>query len=138
MLLYAWPGKPVPTNGKNEPNDRAILHAMSSLTATSKGAATREAILDRAYDIARFAGIDVVLSDDSRGFKATSTTGSDGVFRFARLGNGDYVATVGDAMRAVRVTAGTVQTLSFTVTGGANAKTLEQVVVTGPIGRANV
>src|SRR3546814_9476384 len=84
------------------------------------------------------AGIDVVLSDDSRGFKATSTTGSDGVFRFARLGNGDYVATVGDAMRAVRVTAGTVQTLSFTVTGGANAKTLEQVVVTGPIGRANV
>src|SRR3546814_2407705 len=34
-------------------------------------------------------------------------------------------------MRAVRVTAGTVQTLSFTVTGGANAKTLEQVVVTG-------
>src|SRR3546814_16479755 len=31
---------------------------MSSLTATSKGAATREAILDRAYDIARFAGID--------------------------------------------------------------------------------
>src|SRR3546814_15584821 len=61
----------------------------------------------------------------------SSTTGSDGVFRFARLGNGDYVATVGDAMRAVRVTAGTVQTLSFTVTGGANAKTLEQVVVTG-------
>src|SRR3546814_1985791 len=47
-----------PTNGKNEPNDRAILHAMSSLTATSKGAATREAILDRAYDIARFAGIE--------------------------------------------------------------------------------
>src|SRR3546814_19696780 len=46
------------------------------------------------------AGIDVVLSDDSRGFKATSTTGSDGVFRFARLGNGDYVATVGDAMRS--------------------------------------
>lgn len=31
---------------------------MSSLTATSKGAATREAILDRAYDIARFAGIE--------------------------------------------------------------------------------
>src|SRR3546814_2822550 len=51
-------GKPVPTNGKNEPNDRSILHAMSSLTATSKGAATREAILDRAYDIARFAGIE--------------------------------------------------------------------------------
>src|SRR3546814_18889520 len=31
---------------------------MSSLTATSKGAANREAILDRAYDIARFAGIE--------------------------------------------------------------------------------
>lgn len=76
------------------------------------------------------AGIDVVLSDDSRGFRATSTTGSDGVFRFARLGNGDYVATVGDATRAVRVSAGTVQTLAFTV-GAANAKTLEQVVVTG-------
>src|SRR3546814_6722816 len=58
MLLFAWPGEPVPTNGKNEPNDRAILHAMSSLTAPSKGAATREAILDRAYDIARFAGIE--------------------------------------------------------------------------------
>src|SRR3546814_9150176 len=58
ILLFAWPGEPVPTNGKNEPNDRAILHAMSSLTATSKGAATREAILDRAYDIARFAGIE--------------------------------------------------------------------------------
>src|SRR3546814_20485002 len=63
------------------------------------------------------AGIDVVLSDDSRGFKATSTTGSDGVFRFARLGNGDYVATVGDAMRAGRVTACPVQPLSFPVTG---------------------
>src|SRR3546814_11414243 len=58
ILLFAWPGEPVTTNGKNEPNDRAILHAMSSLTATSKGAATREAILDRAYDIARFAGLE--------------------------------------------------------------------------------
>src|SRR5690606_31009426 len=48
----------LPTNGERRPNDRAILHAMSSLTATSKGAATREAILDRAYDIARFAGIE--------------------------------------------------------------------------------
>ncbi|MDP1696806.1 MAG: TonB-dependent receptor [Xanthomonadaceae bacterium] len=76
------------------------------------------------------AGVDVVLSDDSRGFRATSTTGSDGVFRFARLANGDYVATLGDATRTVRVSAGTVQTLAFTV-GSANAKTLEQVVVTG-------
>src|SRR3546814_10931846 len=56
ILLFAWPGEPVPTTGKNEPNDRAILHAMSSLTATSKGAATRQAIPDRAYDIAHFAG----------------------------------------------------------------------------------
>jgi len=76
------------------------------------------------------AGVDVVLTDDSRGFRATSTTGSDGVFRFARLANGDYVATVGDATRNVRVSAGTVQTLTFTI-GSANAKTLEQVVVTG-------
>jgi len=77
------------------------------------------------------AGIDVVLSDDSRGFRATSTTGSDGVFRFARLANGNYIATVGDATRTVRVSAGTVQTLTFTLAGAANAKTLEQVVVTG-------
>ena len=31
---------------------------MQALTATSKGAATREAILDRAYEMARFAGIE--------------------------------------------------------------------------------
>lgn len=31
---------------------------MHALTATTKGAATREAILDRAYEIARFAGIE--------------------------------------------------------------------------------
>lgn len=31
---------------------------MNALTATSKGASTREAILDRAYEIARFAGIE--------------------------------------------------------------------------------
>ena len=31
---------------------------MSSLTATTKGAATREAIIDRAYEIARFSGIE--------------------------------------------------------------------------------
>ena len=31
---------------------------MNALTATSKGAATREAILERAYEIARFAGIE--------------------------------------------------------------------------------
>jgi AcrR family transcriptional regulator len=31
---------------------------MSSLTATSKGAATREAIIDRAYEIARFSGVE--------------------------------------------------------------------------------
>jgi AcrR family transcriptional regulator len=31
---------------------------MQALTATSKGVATREAILDRAYEIARFAGIE--------------------------------------------------------------------------------
>jgi len=77
------------------------------------------------------AGIDVVLTESSRGFRATSTTGSDGVFRFGRLANGDYMATVGDATRAVRVSAGTVQTLGFTITGDANAKTLEQVVVVG-------
>lgn len=33
---------------------------MSALTATSKGAATREAIIDRAYDIARSAGLEGV------------------------------------------------------------------------------
>jgi len=31
---------------------------MTSLTATSKGAATREAIIDRAYEIARFSGVE--------------------------------------------------------------------------------
>jgi AcrR family transcriptional regulator len=31
---------------------------MSSLTATTKGAATREAIIDRAYEIARFSGVE--------------------------------------------------------------------------------
>jgi AcrR family transcriptional regulator len=31
---------------------------MSSLTATSKGLATREAIIDRAYEIARFSGVE--------------------------------------------------------------------------------
>ena len=31
---------------------------MSSLTATPKGAATRDAIIDRAYEIARFAGLE--------------------------------------------------------------------------------
>lgn len=31
---------------------------MSTLTATSKGAATREAIIERAYEIARFAGVE--------------------------------------------------------------------------------
>ena len=31
---------------------------MSSLTATPKGAATRDAIVDRAYEIARFAGVE--------------------------------------------------------------------------------
>ncbi|HEV8694150.1 MAG TPA: TetR/AcrR family transcriptional regulator [Lysobacter sp.] len=31
---------------------------MSTLTATSKGAATREAIIDRAYEIARLAGVE--------------------------------------------------------------------------------
>ncbi|MDP2186673.1 MAG: carboxypeptidase regulatory-like domain-containing protein [Xanthomonadales bacterium] len=77
------------------------------------------------------AGVDVVLTDDSRGFRATSTTGSDGVFRFGRLANGDYKATVGDATRDVRVSAGTVQTLTFTVSGDSNATRLAQVVVTG-------
>jgi len=77
------------------------------------------------------AGIEVVLTETSRGFRAASTTGSDGVFRFGRLANGDYKATVGDATRDVRVSAGTVQTLTFTVSGDANATTLAQVVVTG-------
>ena len=31
---------------------------MTALTATSKGAATREAIIDRAYEIARFSGVE--------------------------------------------------------------------------------
>lgn len=31
---------------------------MNALTATSKGAATREAIIDRAYEIARFSGVE--------------------------------------------------------------------------------
>jgi AcrR family transcriptional regulator len=40
-------------------NERSCYYYdMSSLTATSKGAATREAIIDRAYEIARFSGVE--------------------------------------------------------------------------------
>lgn len=48
----------------------------------------------------------------------------------AALSN-DTVAALRDATRNMRVSAGTVQPLAFTVTAGANAITLEQVVVTG-------
>lgn len=47
-----------PTNGSNKTNGRANLRAMSSLTATNKGAATREAILEQAYSIACSAGLE--------------------------------------------------------------------------------
>src|SRR5690606_11193994 len=49
---------PFPTNGNQRPNDRAILRRMSTLTATAKGAATREAIVDRAYAIACANGLE--------------------------------------------------------------------------------
>lgn len=48
----------LPTNGQIKTNGRAIVASVNALTATNKGAATREAILDRAYEIARFSGIE--------------------------------------------------------------------------------
>ena len=48
---------PIRDERSNKPNGRAIVAAMNPLaTATSKGAATRDAIIDKAYEIARFAG----------------------------------------------------------------------------------
>jgi len=48
----------VPTYGSHKTNGRAIILMVNALTATSKGAATREAIIDRAYEIARFSGVE--------------------------------------------------------------------------------
>ena len=47
-----------PTSGRNKTNGRAIFQPMSVMTATTKGAATREAIIDRAYGIACSAGLE--------------------------------------------------------------------------------
>src|SRR4051812_39631746 len=50
-----------PTNGRNKTNGRANLSGMSVVVASpsgAKGAATREAIIDRAYGIACSAGLD--------------------------------------------------------------------------------
>jgi len=70
-------------------------------------------------------GIDVMLVDASHGFRATSTTGRNGTFRFPRVANADYVISIGTAAgqrveRNVHVTAGTVQTFDFGVAHGEN------------------
>lgn len=47
-----------PTNGSDKTNGRAIIGGVNALPATTKGAATRDAIIDRAYEIARQAGLE--------------------------------------------------------------------------------
>lgn len=114
------------------------LNLLSPQVAKAQDATTGE-IFGRVVDTggAPVANVTVDLNDASRGLRITSTTGSDGVFRFGRLPLGDYVASVSTSSgerveRSLRVTAGTVQTLTFTVaSASAGAKTLDQVVVTG-------
>lgn len=114
------------------------LGLFASQAARAQDATTGE-IFGQVVDAAGapVAGVTVDLNDASRGFRVTSTTGNDGVFRFGRLSLGDYVASVSTpsgerAERMLRVTAGTVQTLTFTMSSAAaGAKTLDKVVVTG-------
>ncbi len=82
------------------------------------------------------AGIVVTLTDEKTGFQATSTTGKDGVFRFPRLRIATYTASVktssGELKEKVRVQAGTVRTLTFTIATGKEAGAqLEEIRVIG-------
>lgn len=81
------------------------------------------------------ADITVTLTDASTGFTATSTTGSDGVFRFPRLRIANYTASVearGKALEeTIRVQAGTVQSLAFTVPTATDATSLDAIEVVG-------
>src|SRR5690606_31640539 len=52
-------GRALPTNGRQWNERSCYCAAMNAITApTSKGAATREAIVERAYEIARCAGLE--------------------------------------------------------------------------------
>lgn len=82
-------------------------------------------------------GIAVTISNDQTGYSATSTTGADGRFNFARLPIATYKVLVNapfgeDPSDEIQVPAGSVQRLSFTVaTSAAEATGLEEIVVLG-------
>lgn len=80
-------------------------------------------------------GIAVTLTDPATGFTATSTTGSDGRYRFPRLRIATYTARVEADGKTfedqIRVQAGTVQSLDFVVPTSADTVALEAIEVTG-------
>ncbi len=76
------------------------------------------------------AGVVVTLTDPARGFTATSTSGSDGRWRFARLQIATYTASMSyngqDQSEILRIQAGSVRGIDFVVSSGSE----DAIVVT--------